>query len=90
MAFSPLCGFLGVYGLLMGLVPGCAAPHVPLVLAVPPVSVSVDHYLGSPLTGPIDKPLAVTNPQDAYAITATFIERSSMIFGVMAVTSWDA
>lgn len=72
-----LCGWL------IGLASGCATPQAPPMLTVPPVSVSVDHYLGSPLTGPLDNPPAVTSPKDAYAITATFIALDRMPTGEM-------
>lgn len=67
-----LCGWF------IGLASGCATPQPPPMLIVPPVSVGVDHYLGSPLTGPLDKPPAVTNPQDAFAINAAFIALDRM------------
>ncbi len=78
---GPPLRFFYLVGLIFGLAAGCATSHAPPTLTAPQVSVSVDHYLGSPLSGPLDKPLVTSSSQDAYAVTATVVAVDRMPVG---------
>ena len=57
--------------LLLAIV-GCAARNSP-PFAAPEVTIRADHYLGSPLTGPVVKALPVDKPEDALAVSVAMV-----------------
>lgn len=59
---------------------GCARRPPPAPFIAAPVRLAEDHFIGSPLTGPLAKPLTSTNPADALAVNVSIyaIERSEI------------
>lgn len=60
-------------GLLSLLIQGCAKQPPPPQLAVPPAVITTEHFLGSPLTGPVAAALPVNKAADAYALTVNLV-----------------
>ena len=59
--------------MISGVLQGCAKQAPPPALATPTTAITVNHFLGSPLTGPVAKPLPADRPGDAYAVTVTLV-----------------
>ena len=57
---------------------GCAAPKPPPLFTAPPVVWCSDHYLGSPLTGPVVKPLPDSKPTETLGIHVSAVALDRM------------
>ena len=64
---------LCVLGLLAALGGGCASHKPPPPFGVPGAVVTSGHYVGSSLTGPVDKALAPGKPEDALDVKVTVV-----------------